>query len=148
MPTWPWRKPRPGVDNYGRSPLWYQAAEGDVAAIQKSLKAGMDATAADKDGFSALHVAAEYGHGTVIKTLIAAGADVNCIDRYGNGPLWVASRCANAPGYDLGIVTALIEAGADMNHRNHVGKTPPGWAMKENLRAIYRGAGYTGDFEL
>ena len=111
------------------------------------MKAGTDATAADKDGFSALHVAAEYGHGAAIKMLIAAGADVNCIDRQGNGPLWVASRCANDPGYDLGIVAALIEAGADMNHRNHVDKAPPGWAMKEDLQAIFRRAGYTGDFE-
>lgn len=148
MPTWPWEKSRPGVDNYGRSPLWHQAMKGDAPGIAKSLRTGADPTAADKDGFSALHVAAEYGHGDAIRMLIAAGAEVNCLDRHGNGPLWVASRCANGPDYDLGIVAALLAAGADANHRNAAGKTPPGWAMKEDQQAVYRAAGYEGGFEL
>lgn len=148
MPNWPWRKPRPGVDEYGRSPLWHAAMSGDVAGVRKCLTEGLDATAADKDGFSALHVAAEYGHGAVIAVLIAADAEVNSVDRHGNGPLWVASRCANKAGYDLNIVASLLDAGADMTHRNNAGKSAPGWAMQTDQQAIYRAAGYLGDFAL
>lgn len=149
MPTWPWRKQRLGMDEYGRTPLWYQAMNGDTPAIRKSLVAGIDPTSADKGGFSALHVAAEYGHGEAISLLIEAGADVNCVDRHGNGPLWVAARCARAPNYDTRVVAALLAAGADFNHANAVGKTPPGWAAGiPAVESIFRSAGYEGEFDL
>lgn len=149
MPTWPWRKPRPGVDDYGRSPLWHQAMQGDLPGVTKSLKAGADATAADKDGLSSLHIAAEYGHGEVVRALIAAGADANVVDRHGNGPLWVAARRAREPDYDVSIVAALLGAGADWTQVNKAGRTPPGWADGvESVQAMFRDAGYTGDFKL
>lgn len=148
MPTWPWRKPRPGVDEYGRSPLWYQAMDGNLDGLEQSLDEGLDATASDKDGFSSLHVACEYGHSAVVARLIASGADVNCTDKHGNGPLWVATRCARKADYSLDIVADLIRAGADMTHCNAVGKNPAGWAMDDRLQSIYRSFGYEGEFGL
>ena len=54
VPQWPWRKPRPGLDAYGRSDVWHAAAAGDVAAVTRALRRGSDPTAADKDGFTGL----------------------------------------------------------------------------------------------
>ena len=47
MPIWPKRKPRPGVDEYGRAPLWYRALEGDAAGVKSEIAAGADPSASD-----------------------------------------------------------------------------------------------------
>nr|ASK44065.1 hypothetical protein [Agrobacterium fabrum] len=96
MPQWPWRKKRSNVDEYGRSSLWHHAAEGNLVSLENELRGSTDnVSAADKDGFTALHVAAQNGHPHIVRKLLAAGAEVNVIDRYGNGPLWTASRQAS-----------------------------------------------------
>lgn len=130
MPQWPWKKSRPGVDEYGRSSLWHHAAKGDVQAVKADIRAGLSATAADKDGFTAIHVAAQNGHADVVATLIQSGADVNAVDRHGNGPLWTAGyEAAKAADTDasLSIVAMLLKAGADPRCRNQAGRTPEHW---------------------
>ena len=130
MPQWPWRKPRPGVDDYGRSPLWHHAARGDRAGVLADLRAGLDPTAADKDGYSSLHVAAQNGHLEMVSLLIEAGADPNALDRHGNGPLWTA--CYEgwkdiATPAQRSIITLLLRAGADPHHENKAGRSPQFW---------------------
>jgi len=127
MPQWPWRKPRPGMDEYGRSPLWHAAMRGDLAGIAAQLRGGADPTAADKDGYTALHVAAQEGQIEAARRLLAAGADVNAVDRHGNGPLWVACLTAGSTvGLDGRpvLVAAYLAAGADPRHRNRHGRSP------------------------
>lgn len=46
----------------------------------------------DKDGFSALHIAAGYVHTSVVKALIAAGADPDLEDDKGRSPLSLAQE--------------------------------------------------------
>jgi ankyrin repeat protein len=145
MPSWPWRKPRPGVDAYGRSPLWYAAMDGDLKALERLLKAGADPTASDKDGYGALHVAAQGRHLAVVDRLLAAGADPNAADKHGNGPLWTAGYYAG-PGVDgeaaFEVVARLLAAGADPAHLNRVGKAPTAWAEgNPRLAAVYERAG-------
>jgi ankyrin repeat protein len=145
MPSWPWRKPRPGVDAYGRSPLWYAAMDGDLKALERLLKGGADPTASDKDGYGALHVAAQGRHLAVVERLLAAGADPNVADKHGNGPLWTAGYYAG-PGVDgeaaFEVVARLLAAGADPAHLNRVGKAPTAWAEgNPRLVAVYERAG-------
>jgi ankyrin repeat protein len=145
MPSWPWRKPRPGVDAYGRSPLWYAAMDGDLKALERLLKDGADPTASDKDGYGALHVAAQGRHLAVVERLLAAGADPNAADKHGNGPLWTAGYYAG-PGVDgeaaFEVVARLLAAGADPAHLNRVGKAPTAWAEgNPRLVAVYERAG-------
>ena len=147
MPQWPWKKARPGVDLYGRSPLWYHAAEGDLKAAAKAIRDGADPTAADKDSYGALHVAVQNGHAKMVELLLSHGADPNVVDRHGNGPLWTAGYYAgrDATGPDgLASVAALLRAGADPHHLNGVGKPPLAWAnYSAELRAAYDAAGFT-----
>lgn len=134
-------------DGMGRLPLWYQAMDGDLAGVTRSIADGADVRNSDKNGFSVLHVACEYGHRAVVQALIKAGADVNATDRHGNGPLWVATRKASQ-GDDAGIVADLLEAGASATHENKVGKAAPCWAEGQPaLQAIYQAAGYSGPFQ-
>ena len=127
MPQWPWRKPRPGVDDYGRSPLWHHAANGNLSGLKADLKSGLDATAADKDGYTSLHVASQNGHAGAVALLLRAGADPNTTDRHGNGPLWTAcyeggKDCATAD--QLTIISLLLKAGANPHHVNNAGRSP------------------------
>ena len=145
MPQWPWKNPRPGVDEYGRSPLWHHAADADLPAIKEDLASGLDATAADKDGFTALHVATQRGHAEIVSLLLNAGADPNATDRYGNGPLWTA--CYEG-GKDIAtpeqqsIISILLEAGANPEHANNAGRTPLYFReMDCNVDAAFRKAG-------
>jgi ankyrin repeat protein len=145
MPSWPWRKLRPGVDAYGRSPLWYAAMDGDLKVLERLLKDGADPTASDKDGYGTLHVAAQGRHLAVVERLLAAGADPNAADKHGNGPLWTAGYYAG-PGVDgeaaFEVVARLLAAGADPAHLNRVGKAPTAWAEgNPRLAAVYERAG-------
>ncbi|WP_235693246.1 ankyrin repeat domain-containing protein [Brucella anthropi] len=147
MPQWPWRTKRSNVDEYGRSSLWHHAAEGNIAPLENELHDGSsdNVSAADKDGFTALHVAAQNGHLQIVRRLVTAGADVNVIDRYGNGPLWTACRqaslaIATEPAFE--IVGLLLRSGANPHHVNNAGRSPVVWAIRNSkLREIYIGAG-------
>ncbi|MEY4093175.1 MAG: hypothetical protein RLZZ53_374, partial [Acidobacteriota bacterium] len=51
------------------------AERGDIAAVKALLKDGADANAAQGDGMSALHWAAERGDAALAEVLIVAGAN-------------------------------------------------------------------------
>ena len=85
------------------------ARRGDVAAVRSLLKEGADPNAAQGDGLTALHLAAEVGQVEIAKVLLGAGAKVEAQTRIGGyTPLHLASQ----RGY-ASVVLALIEAGAD-----------------------------------
>ena len=146
MPQWPWKNPRPGVDEYGRSPLWHHAADGDVKAVEADLMSGVDPTSADKDGFTALHAATLYGHARVVSLLLEAGADPNAADRYGNGPLWTAcyeGTKALATEAQRSIISILLAGGADPNRINKAGRSPQVWReASPEVDAVFESAGF------
>ena len=90
-------------------PIVEAARRGDVAAVRVLLEGGADVNAAQGDGMTALHIAAETGNLEVAELLIEAGADVEAQTRIGGyTPLHVAAAAANT-----GFVRALLDAGAD-----------------------------------
>jgi ankyrin repeat protein len=82
---------------------------GDVVAVQSLLNEGADPNAAQGDGLSALHLAAQGGHLEIAKLLIDARANVEAETRIGAyTPLHLASGGARTP-----VVRALLDAGAN-----------------------------------
>ena len=82
---------------------------GDVVAVQSLLHEGADPNAAQGDGLSALHLAAQGGNLEIAKLLIDARANVEAETRIGAyTPLHLASGGAHAP-----VVRALLDAGAN-----------------------------------
>jgi ankyrin repeat protein len=80
----------------------------DAAAIQKLLHQDVDVNAPQADGTTALHWAAHWSDLETAGRLIAAGANPSALNELGVAPLSLA--CTNG---DAGMVTALLEAGAD-----------------------------------
>ena len=56
-------------------PLIHAASHGDNAEVKRLLDTGADVNAVNKDGFTALMMAAEESHAEIVKILIAAGAE-------------------------------------------------------------------------
>ena len=87
------------------------ARSGDSAAVRSLLASGVDVNAADGDGLTALHAAAERGHDEVVEHLLARRADAGATTRIGSyTPLHLAALGAHAE-----VAEMLVEAGADPN---------------------------------
>jgi len=92
------------------SPVADAARNGDVEAVRTLLRDGADVNAAQGDGMSALHWAAERGNLVLMDVLLYAGAELEASTRIGQyRPLHLAARNGNT-----GAVERLIEAGANV----------------------------------
>ena len=91
------------------APIIDAARRGDAEAVGALLDRGADVNAAQGDGMTALHWAAERGHTAVAEPLISAAADVSAKTRIGSyTPLHLAAR-----GGHGSMVHLLLEAGSD-----------------------------------
>ncbi len=125
-------KPGAGSDPGSPTPsssakdIWTAAAEGNVAAIQAHLDAGVDINAripegAEGAGATALHIAVITKQGKVAQFLGDNGADVNAKteDEDGSTSLHLAAAFGN-----IDFVEGLLNYKADVNSRNSSGLTP------------------------
>ena len=103
------------------SPVADFATEGDRDAVRTLLQQGADVNAAQGDGMTALHWAAELGNAEMAEMLIFAGANVEAQTRVGHyTPLHVACRNASAA-----VAEVLLEAGSNVMARTMpAGSTP------------------------
>ena len=91
------------------NPLLDAVRRGDVAAVRSLLRDGADPNAAQGDGLTALHVAAQKGSLGIARLLLDAGAAAHAKTRIGGyTPLHLAAQ-----GAHTALVGALLEAGAD-----------------------------------
>ena len=94
---------------FADSPVADAAMRGDIAAVRELLANGADVNAAQGDGMTALHWAAERGDPELAQVLLYAGAAVEPVTRIGGyAPLHIAARTGNTA-----IAGLLLGAGAD-----------------------------------
>ena len=90
------------------APVADAAMRGDVDAVRQLLREGADVNAAQGDGMSALHWAAEHGDPELTEMLLYAGATIDVVTRIGEyTPLHIASRNGVSE-----VVSVLLAAGA------------------------------------
>ncbi len=93
------------------SPVADAAMSFDIALVRTLLRGGADVNAAQADGMTALHWAAERGDAEMANILTYAGAELEAVTRIGAyTPLHIASQ-----GGHLAVVSALIENGANID---------------------------------
>ncbi len=103
-----------------------RAGDGEGQMTEALLAGGADPKATDGQGGTCLHALAgssSPGLGTV-RALVAAGAKVDALDRSGTAALHAALRRNH-----LGLVRALLEAGADPNLLYEKAFTPLGLCL-------------------
>jgi uncharacterized protein len=102
------------------SPVADAAERGDTAGVRALLNRAADASAAQADGMTALHWAAEHSDADLASLLLYAGANLRATTRLGGyTPLHLASRAGA-----VAVIRALVAAGADVNARTTTGATP------------------------
>ena len=93
------------------APVADAAMRNDSEGVYSLLEQGEDVNAAQGDGMTALHWAAENGDIEIVEVLLSAGASLNSTTRLGSyTPLHLASKM----GRDT-VIRALLGAGQDPN---------------------------------
>lgn len=98
----------------------YAASDGDVDGLRTLLAEGAAPGAADAQGWTPLHSAAQAQVAAAVEVLLAAGVAVDVVDRHGNTLLWKAVFCSQGEG---GTVRLLLEAGAASDRDNVHGES-------------------------
>jgi hypothetical protein len=119
-----------GEDSYSTAAsvrLRNAAIANDVAALQKAIQDGCDINAADDDGQTALHFAADRKSLDCLMILVEAGANVNAVDCDGFGVLQIAL----SSGLGVESIRILLDAGADPDVCDEDGESPRSWVSEE-----------------
>ena len=102
------------------SPIADAAMRNDSDAVYDLLEQGEDVNAAQGDGMTALHWAAENGDIAMVEVLLSAGANFNSTTRLGSyAPLHLASKMGHGE-----VIRTLLGNGQDPNIAAISGMTP------------------------
>jgi len=94
------------------------AREGDAAAIEGLVGAGISVETRAARGFTALILAAYHGHAEAVRTLLRLGADACAGDGRGNSALMGAAFQGQKP-----VVELLLTQPCAVDQANRVGQT-------------------------
>jgi len=100
----------------GRIELHYSSASGNAEAVRDHLRGRANPNAADDNGWSPLHFAAQANSEAVALLLLLAGAEVNAQDSNGNTPLSTAVFSSRGDGE---LIQLLRASGADPFLKNN-----------------------------
>ena len=96
------------TDGSDSTPLLLAASKGDLAQVNRLLKAGANPNAKNKLNTTALLEAAFHSNGEIVKALIEAGADPNVAGPDGQTPLMLIAR-----GDNVAAAKLLLDKGAN-----------------------------------
>src|SRR5215470_16008327 len=118
----------PVQDADGTTPLHKAVLANDIPTIQKLLRSGANASAANRYGVTPLSLAATNGSPVVVEMLLKAGADPKANLPGGQTVLMTAARTGNPE-----VVKMFLDRGADPNARENTNsETALMWAAAEN----------------
>jgi ankyrin repeat protein len=117
----------------GTTALHYAAHRNNVTLVGELLRAGANASAANRYGVTPLSLAAENGSAEVVEQLLNAGAQADTMLPGGETALMTAARSGRADA-----IRVLLKHGADVNAKEKLrGQTALMWAaIHGNAEAI------------
>ena len=104
----------------GETPLMYAARRGHTLTAKILLDHGANVEACDDGGGTALHAAVFENKESVIRILLEKGANINYKNMDGRTVL----HCVTCRTSDLGILSWLLDKGADPNAKDEHDSTP------------------------
>ena len=106
--------------NYeGATPLFMAVENGNFRIVEMLLNLGARVNARDKNRQTPIMRIDADANARLVNLLVRHGAQVNLADKKGNTALILATE--DQP--DVSVIRALLDAGADVNHRNNAGET-------------------------
>src|SRR5690606_3310243 len=105
--------------------------EDDPAGVQLLLRHKAKVDTRDRDGRTALHVAAANGHADLVAALLDAGADVQARDARGMTPLLAAARGGRVSAFD-----ALLAAASDVAAKDEGGRSALVHAVQADVPSL------------
>ena len=108
------------VDNEGMTVLMLAAPSGsaEFGGFVAGKVSNLIINARDKDGDTAVTIAAEHGNFGFLKSLVGIGADINARGKDGHTAVTIAAEHEN-----FGFLKSLVGIGADINARDEYGAT-------------------------
>ena len=111
------------VNAEGKSAIHYAAMRGGAEAVRLLVRLGADVNAADTFGsYAPLHLTAAHCNREIVQEtcaeLLAVGADVDARSNWGTTALWSAAIAGRGE-----LVEYLLRHGADLENRDHEGRT-------------------------
>ncbi|KAK7351400.1 hypothetical protein VNO77_10830 [Canavalia gladiata] len=117
----------------------FAANRDDDILLHRLLKKGSDPNEVDKNGKTALHIAAAKGNEHCVTLLLEYGADPNSKDMDGNVPLWEAMK-----GKHESATKLLMDNGADISYAD-VGQLACAAVEQNNIEALEKMVQYGMD---
>src|SRR5712671_2229580 len=112
----------------GTTPLHVAVRANDLTSVQRLLRTGADANAANRYGITPLSLAAENANAEMVATLLKAGANAKALMSGGQTLLMTAARSGNPE-----VVKLLLDRGVDPNAREATNsETALMWAAAQN----------------
>jgi ankyrin repeat protein len=111
-------------DKYGYSALHIASTKQLNEMAILLIDQGIDVNMQDKNGYTILHYAALNNQLTVATAALNMGASLSIADIHGNEPLWTAVFNDKGRNDRIEMVQLFLKHGADVNHKNKVGKSP------------------------
>jgi ankyrin repeat protein len=125
------------LDHQSYDAVTIAAVQDDVEMLRRLLSSGGNARAiVGPIGATALIAAARRGNAAAVEALIDARAPIDHVDYLGNTALLETVEHATDDVRHLGVVSALVRAGADVQRPNRAGKTALALAQARGLSAI------------
>lgn len=124
-------------DSLGRTALHWAVSDEDLTRVLLQHKANPNSR--DKDGDTALHIAAERGHIGTVKLLLSAGATPSAHGEHENTPLHLAATStmySERPQEET--CRLLVSKGADVDSTNMRNETPLHLAMENMVIQVGR----------
>ena len=116
---------------YSEETFLREVKTGNREEVDMFIRAGINVNAKDRDGSTALMIAAERGDSEMARLLIENGADPNASDISGYTALMFVSYSGN-----LEIAKLLVKNGADVNARDKDGWTALMFASVEKKTEV------------